>query len=339
VGSVHPCFIIAEAGVNHNGDLGVAKELIDAAAECGADAVKFQTFNADRVVSRAAPKARYQLETTSVRESQWEMLRRLELSPAAHDALRAHCEGRHILFLSTPFDGASVDLLDRLGVPAFKVGSGEITNHPFLDYVARKGRPVILSTGMSFVSEVDEAVRVLFGAGNEQVVLLHCVSNYPADPADANLRAMLTMREAFRVPVGFSDHTLGADIAIAAVALGACVLEKHLTLDRNLEGPDHRASMEVDEFASMVKSVRIVERALGHGRKEPVASELEIARVARRSLVAASDLRAGTRLTSEMVDLRRPGTGLPPAMLPYVVGRTLRVDVRAGDLLRLELFA
>ncbi|MBN1640933.1 MAG: N-acetylneuraminate synthase [Anaerolineae bacterium] len=337
VGPGCPVFIIAEIGVNHNGDVGLAQRSIAAAARAGASAVKFQTFIADQVISPLAPKADYQKRRTEAVESQLDMVRRLELSADAHRSLVACCKEHGILFLSTPFDTQSVELLSGLGVSAFKIGSGEITNLPFLEYVACKGKPVILSTGMSHLSEVDEAVRAIRATGNDQIVLLQCVSNYPADPTDANLRAMRTMSDAFGVPVGFSDHTLGTQVALAAVALGACVLEKHFTLDRTLSGPDHAASLEPPEFAVMVRDVRTVESALGDGRKEPAASEANTASVARRSLVAAVDIPAGARITEELVAARRPGTGLPPGARPYVVGRTARQDIPAHALITLEM--
>ena len=337
VGPNQPVFIIAEAGVNHNGDVELAKQLVDVAAEAGADAVKFQTFKAERVVSATAPKAEYQLQTTDPSESQLDMVRRLELSPEAHREVWAYCQERDALFMSTPFDEESADLLDKLGVPVFKIGSGEITNWPFLEYVARKKKPIILSTGMSYLNEVDEAVRVIRDAGCGQLVLLHCVSNYPTDPTDANLRAMQTMATAFSVPVGYSDHTLGIEVALAAVALGACVIEKHFTLDRNLLGPDHRASLEPDELAALVRGIRTIEAALGHGRKVPAASEANTAAIARRSLVAVRDIPAGTVLTEELIAIRRPGTGLSPAVRPYLVGRTVRTTIPAGALFTLEM--
>ena len=339
IGEGEPTFIVAEAGVNHNGDINLAKRLIDVAVEAGVDAVKFQTFKAEKVVSEKAPKAEYQKETTSASESQLDMLRRLELSPEAHRELQAYCEERSVLFISTPFDEESVDLLDELGVPVFKIGSGEITNWPFLEYIARKGEPIILSTGMSYLSEVDEAVRVIRDAGNDQIVLLHCVSNYPANPADANLHAIQTMAAAFQVPVGFSDHTPGIEVALAAVALGATVIEKHFTLDRSLPGPDHRASLEPEELKALVRGIRTVESALGDGQKRPTANEADTTVVARRSLVAACDIPAGTVLTERHIAIRRPGTGLPPSMRPFLVGLSARMDIPAGMLLRPEMFA
>ena len=241
VGTGYPCYIIAEAGVNHNGRLTYAKKLIDVAADAGADAVKFQTFQADRVASSLAPKAAYQHETTDPNESQLEMLRKLELSESDHHQLILHCQKRNIQFLSTPYDEQAVDLLSRLRVPAFKIGSGEIVNHPLLRYIAAKGRPIILSTGTTYLAEVDEAVRSIQSVGKATLGLLHCVSRYPADPATMNLRAISTLAQAFALPVGLSDHTLGIEISLAAVAMGASILEKHLTLDRDLIGPDHRS--------------------------------------------------------------------------------------------------
>ena len=338
IGAAQPVFMIAEAGVNHNGDLKRARALIDVAVEAGADAVKFQTFQADRLATPDAPKADYQLQTTGDAESQFDMLRRLELSPDAHRELQSYCHERGIIFLSTPFDDVAVDLLDELGVPAFKISSGDLTNSPLLEHVASKGKPVILSTGMSELSELIEAVSVLNTAGCENPVLLHCVSNYPADAAEVNLRAMQTMRSAFDVPVGFSDHTEGIDVALAAVALGACVIEKHFTLDRTLPGPDHRASLEPAELRELVRSIRRVETALGHGRKVPSASELETAKVARRSLVAACDIRAGTTLERSMVVMRRPGTGMSPGMIETLLNRRAVREIAAGTLLDEGMF-
>ncbi len=338
IGANHPCFIIAEAGVNHNGDLKLAHQLIDAAKECGADAIKFQTFKAENLVTAAAPKADYQLQTTAATESQLEMLRHLELDAEAHRALLTHCRNKDILFLSTPFDEASADLLDSLGVPALKTPSGEITNLPYLDHVARKGKPMLVSTGMAFLGEVEAAVRTIESAGNAQLALLHCVSNYPADPADVNLRAMHTMSTAFGIPVGYSDHTLGVEVSLAAVALGACIIEKHFTLDRNLPGPDHRASLEPPELAVLARGIRIVEAALGSGRKEPSANESSTLAAARKSLVAAQDILAGTVLTQAHIAVKRPGTGLAPAMRDFLLGRKARVPINADSLLTMDLF-
>lgn len=337
IGAGQPCFIIAEAGVNHNGDMDMARQLIDAAVAAGADAVKFQTFKADKLTTRSAPKANYQLQTTSGEESQQEMLRRLELSEAQHRELIAHCAWHGILFLSTPFDEESADLLESLEVAAFKIPSGEITNLPFLSYLAKKNKPIILSTGMSNLAEVEAAVATLRDGGQQSLALLHCVSNYPAAPIDCNLRAMDTMSAALHVPVGYSDHTEGIEVCLAAVARGACIIEKHLTLNRHLPGPDHRASSEPEELARLIHGIRHVEEALGHGRKEPAASEANTAAVARKSLVAARDIPAGTKLTRELVAIKRPGTGLSPALLEQVLGKTLRSEVKESSLFTWEI--
>jgi len=337
LGHGHRCFILAEAGVNHNGDVDLARKLVDAAVAANADAVKFQTFKAERLASRSAPKAEYQLKTTGSEESQLEMLKGLELPDWAYRDLIDYCRQKGIAFLSTPFDESSADMLDEMGMGAFKLPSGEITNLPFIRHTAAKGKPVILSTGMSSLGEVEAAVRAIEDAGNPDLVLLHCVSNYPAAPSDVNLRAMHTLSVAFGLPVGYSDHTEGIDVTLAAVALGACLIEKHFTLDRDLPGPDHQASLEPDELARMVQGIRVVEAAMGDGRKRQTAGEASTASVARRSLVAAMDIAAGTVLGDDMVAAMRPGTGLPPAMRTFVVGRVLRCDVSRGQLLQLEM--
>lgn len=330
VGAGCPCYLIAEAGVNHNGDPDAALRLVDAAAAAGVDAVKFQTFAAERLATATAPKANYQLETTDRAESQLDMLRRLELSADAHRRVMAHCSARGVQFLSTPYDEESADFLDVLGVAAFKIGSGEIVNWPFLQHVARKGRPMIVSTGTTYLSEVDEAARTIADAGNDQLVLLHCVSRYPADPATANLRAMQTMAQAFPWPVGFSDHSLGIEVGLAAAALGARVIEKHFTLDRTLPGPDHKASLEPAELAELVKGIRKVESALGDGIKRPVPAEEEGRKLGHRGLVAVRDLPEGYII--ERADLRalRTGTGISVKDILWVVGRRLARAVEAG---------
>lgn len=333
VGPGQPVYVIAEAGVNHNGDLELARQLVNAALEAGADAVKFQSFIADELVSSTAPKANYQLQTTDPAESQYEMIKRLELSVEAHEAINDHCKTVGIQFLSTPFDRRSADLLQRLGVPAFKVSSGDLTDWPLLQYLARFQKPIILSTGMSYLDEVRGSLEVIHGAHNSEVIVMHCVSNYPAAAADANLRAMQTMTDELQVPVGFSDHTEGSAVALAAVALGACLIEKHLTLDRNLPGPDHRASLEPDQFKSLVAGIRRVESSLGNGLKEPAASEKDTRNVARRSLVAAMTLDAGTILETAMLSEKRPGTGIPPSALSAVVGRKLARKVEPNEMI------
>jgi N,N'-diacetyllegionaminate synthase len=337
IGKGAPCFIIAEAGVNHNGDLALARQLIDCAAKAGADAVKFQTFKAERLATADAPKADYQKRNTAETESQMEMLKRLELTHEMHLNLIDHCAKQGVQFLSTPFDEKSADELISLGLGLLKLPSGEITNLPFLEHVASLRVPVILSTGMSSLEEVAQAVEVFRAAGNEQLVLLHCVSNYPADPADSNLRAMHTMEEAFGLPVGFSDHTDGNEIALAAVALGACVIEKHFTLDRGLPGPDHQASLEPDQLSAMIRGIRHVEAALGDGIKRPVANERNTVEVARRSIVADCDIPANCLITAQMLAMRRPGTGLPPVMGPKIAGRRARTAIPAGTIISLDM--
>jgi len=326
-------FIIAEAGVNHNGSLDLALRLIDAAQASGADAVKFQTFRADLLAARSAPKAAYQKRATGAAESQFEMLRRLELDAGAHRRLIDHCRQVGIQFLSSPFDLQSVGLLAKMGVRIFKVPSGEITNLPFLQRVARKRKPVILSTGMSTLGEVEEAVNVLKAAGVSQLSLLHCVTEYPAPYAEINLRAMLTLKAAFGLPVGYSDHTPGIEIAIAAVAMGAEIIEKHFTLDRLLPGPDHAASLDPSELRQMVVAIRNVEATLGSGIKAPAACELPNIPVARKSVVAARDLTAGHRLASRDMDIKRPGNGFAPKLLPDLIGRSLRLNLAKDEII------
>jgi N,N'-diacetyllegionaminate synthase len=337
IGEGQPVFIIAEAGVNHNGDLDLAHRLVDVAARSGADAVKFQTAVPERVVSRYADKANYQMETTDAAESQLEMVRKLHpFPPEAFQQLKEHAEESGVVFLSSPFDEPSIDLLDSLSVAAFKIPSGEITNLPYLKRMAATGRPLIMSTGMSSLGEVETALHEIEQAGNDDVVILHCLSNYPADPAEANLRAMETMATSFGRWVGYSDHTPGIEVTLAAVAMGARVIEKHFTLDRDLAGPDHAASLTERELTDMVRGIRIVESAIGDGLKVGAPSEANTADVARKSLVAAKDIAAGTVLTEDLIDIKRPGTGLPPAMRPHLVGRTVAVDVPEDTLLTLD---
>jgi N,N'-diacetyllegionaminate synthase len=336
IGEGNPCFVIAEAGVNHNGDVALAKRLLDAAAEAGANAVKFQTFHAESIASSEAPKAAYQVATTGASETQREMLQRLELTNAAHEELSRHASERGIIFCSTPFDIASVDLLEALDVPFFKVASGELTHVPLLRRIARTGRPVVVSTGMSELQEVESALRTLRAAGARDVALLHCLSEYPAPSAEANLRAMATMRERFGTPVGYSDHTLGVEVAVASVALGASILEKHLTLDRSMPGPDHRASLEPGEFSELVRQVRSVESALGDGVKRPGKSEMANRAIARRGVFAAVAIPKGTVLTADMLGCKRPDDGIPASQFDSVVGRRVRLDLRAGEKLSWE---
>jgi N,N'-diacetyllegionaminate synthase len=329
--------IIAEAGVNHNGDLSLARKLIDAAAEAGADLVKFQTFNADRLVTREAEKAAYQKACTEPGEGQYAMLKALELSRDMHQALIAHCEERGVGFFSTAFDCESVDLLADLGAQRFKVPSGEITNLPYLRHVGRYGKPVILSTGMSILEEVAAALRVLEKAGTpkDRITLLHCTSEYPTPMTHVNLRAMITMRDAFGVAVGYSDHTRGIEVAIAAVALGATVIEKHFTLDRSLPGPDHQASLEPHELATLVRAIRNIEQAMGDGLKRPTKEELANAAAARKSVVAACPIRAGEVFSRANLTVKRPATGLSPMRWDEIIGRKAPRDFHTDEAVQL----
>jgi N,N'-diacetyllegionaminate synthase len=329
--------IIAEAGVNHNGDLAMARRLVEAAADAGADLVKFQTFAADRLVTRDAAMAEYQSAATGASEPQHAMLRRLELDRSAHEMLIAHCRELGIGFFSTAFDEASIDLLVELGLERFKVPSGELTNLPYLRHIARQRKPVILSTGMASLGEIEAALDALVaeGAVREEITVLHCNTEYPTPMVDVNLRAMLGIREAFRVPVGYSDHTRGIEVAVAAVALGATIIEKHLTLDRTLPGPDHQASLEPPEFKAMVSAIRNIESALGDGLKRPSPSEAKNIPVARKSLVAARAIRAGEIFDAGNVTVKRPGTGLSPMRWDEVMGRKARRDFLPDELLEL----
>jgi len=324
IGSGCPCFIIAEAGVAHNGRLDLAIELVNGAALAGADAVKFQTFRAESLSTETAPKAKYQKKSTEESESQLQMLKRLELSSDEYRKVAQHCRTRKILFLSTAFDTESLRLLARLKMPAFKVASGEITNLPFLRQIAALKKPVILSTGMSYLSEVDEAVRLLQTADCNQIALLHCVSSYPADPATANLRAISTLASAFHIPIGFSDHTTGIEVPLAAVALGASIIEKHFTLDKSLPGPDHACSLSPAELKFLVQGIRDVEAALGDGLKRPLPSESDVRDVARKSIVSKRRILPGTKLTFNMLRFKRPGTGIPPTEVNFVIGRIVK---------------
>lgn len=321
--------IIAEAGVNHNGSPELARQLVDAAAAAGVDYVKFQTFRADKLVTRTARQAAYQSRNLGHgEESQYTMLKRLELSPDDHRALIDHCNAKGVEFLSTAFDLESIAFLDSLGLPLWKVPSGEITNFPYLRAIGSTGKPVILSTGMATLDEIGAAVGVLtrFGTPRNEITLLHCTTEYPAPKDQVNLRAMQTMHERFGLPVGYSDHTEGIEIPVAAVAMGATVIEKHFTLDRNLPGPDHKASLEPDELTAMVRQIRAVESALGNGTKEPAPAERPNIPIARKSIVAATAIKRGEPFTEENLTAKRPGTGLSPMLWESVVGRTAPHD-------------
>jgi N,N'-diacetyllegionaminate synthase len=329
--------VIAEAGVNHNGDVEAAIRLIDAAADAGADVVKFQTFVAERLVAAHAPKAAYQRNTTDAAESQRDMLRRLELSRADHESLIAHCGRRGIRFLSTAFDLESLDLLADLGADCFKVPSGELTNLPYLRRIGAFGQPLLLSTGMATLDEIAAALAVLERAGTPRVriTVLHCTTEYPTPMVEVNLRAMATIRRELDVAVGYSDHTLGIEVPIAAVALGATVIEKHFTLDRSLPGPDHQASVEPQELTAMVAAIRNVERALGDGIKRPSPAEIKNIPVARKSIVAACRIRAGEPFTPGNLTVKRPGTGVSPMCWDEIIGRTATRDFAPDELIEL----
>ncbi len=326
-------FIIAEAGVNHNGDMEIARRLIDAASDSGADAVKFQTFQAKKLVCRTARKAGYQLETTDASETQYEMLKKLELTRQMHIELMAYCEQKNIMFLSTPFDMESIRLLADLGLQVFKIPSGEITNLPYLRAIARLQKKVILSTGMSNMDEVRAAVQVLETNGTKDITLLHCNTQYPTPVADVNLLAMVRMREEIGLPVGYSDHTQGIEIPIAAAALGAEVIEKHFTLDKNMEGPDHKASLEPQELRQMVAGIRKIELALGNGEKQVSESERANVDIARKSIVAAVDIRKGEKFSEENLTTKRPGNGISPMRWDGIIGTVADRDYQADDLI------
>jgi len=328
-------FIIAEAGVNHNGIIDLAKQMIDVAAETGSDAVKFQTFKTENLVSKNAPKADYQKVSTDNSESQFEMIKKLELDENAHKILFAYCLEKNIQFLSSPFDLASIDLLNKLGMEVFKIPSGEITNLPYLRKIGGLNKKVILSTGMADLKEVEDALDVLTNAGTElkNITVLHCNTEYPTPMEDVNLRAMITIAQAFGVCVGYSDHTLGIETSIAAVALGAQVIEKHFTLDKNMEGPDHKASLEPDKLKNMIHAIRNIEKALGNGIKKASPSELKNKPVVRKSIVAACDIQKGEIFTEKNIIVKRPGTGISPMRWDEIVGKPSTKDYREDDLI------
>ena len=332
IGSDQPVYIIAEAGVNHNGDLETAIKMVDEAADAGADAVKFQTFSTERVISRSAHKAAYQTGTEG--DTQFDMVKKLELPLEDFRTLRSHCERSGIEFLSTPFDDQSLDFLVSAGMRAVKVSSCDINNLPFLDAVAEKHLPILLSTGMSNLDEVDRAVALC--SSRCPLVLMQCTTNYPAAFGSLNLRVISAYRKRYGIPVGLSDHSPGSVAPIAAVALGACLIEKHFTLDHSLPGPDHKASLDIDELRQMISAVRNTELALGDGVKRPFAEELEIAEVARRSIVASRRIHRGAEITMEMLEAKRPGTGIPPDRSNSEIGRKARRTIEADEVIAWE---
>ena len=330
-----PTLVIAEAGVNHNGSLELAFELIDAASDAGADVVKFQTFKAENLVTQSADKADYQLGTTDLEETQFEMIKKLELSYDMHLKLISRCKEKGIRFSSTGFDTSSVDVLIELGVDFLKIPSGEITNLPHLRHVGSRGLPIILSTGMSTMQEVKDAVRILEQAGSNKsdITVLHCNTEYPTPMEDVNLRVMFSMENEISVKVGFSDHTLGIEVPIAAVALGATIIEKHFTLDRSMEGPDHAASLEPDELKQMVSSIRNIEKVMGDGLKKPSKSEQKNISIVRKSIVASKKILAGEKFTEDNLSVKRPGTGISPLRWDELLGLEANKDFQPDELI------
>lgn len=326
-------FIIAEAGVNHNGDIEIAKKLIYRAKEAGCDCIKFQTFSAENMVTKEAPQAEYQIVNTGKKESQYDMLKSLELDEKSFWLLKQECDKSGIEFMSTPFDEMSVDILERIGVKKYKMSSGDITNKPLLEYVARKEKPIIISTGMSTLQEVKTAVSWLEICGNTNISILHCTSNYPTPYEEVNMGAMQTMIKAFPYPIGYSDHTKGYEIPIMAVSMGACIIEKHFTLNKNMTGPDHKASLDYTELTEMVDKIRNIEKAFGDGEKKPNLSEMLTREVARKSIVMAKGLKAGDIIKREDLAVKRPGNGLLPSEINNIIGKSMVHDIRKDDLL------
>ena len=330
--------IIAEAGVNHNGSIKMAKQLIDVATEAGADIVKFQTFKAGKLVSKAARQAEYQkANLKNMDDSQYNMLKKLELDEVMHIELIDYCQQKGITFLSTGFDEESVDMLNRLGVPFYKIPSGEITNKPYLQHIARKLKPVVISTGMADLNEIKEALDVLTGEGLDlsMITVLHCNTEYPTPMEDVNLKAMLTIKETFKVKVGYSDHTKGIEVAIAAVAMGAEVIEKHFTLDRNLPGPDHKASLEPDELKAMVSAIRNIELALGDGVKKASKSEIKNITIVRKSIVAIKEIKKGEIFSTQNIAAKRPGNGISPMRWDEIIGEKAIKEFKPDDLIEI----
>ena len=329
IGDGEPCFIIAEAGVNHNGSIELAKELIDAAKDAGVDAVKFQTFKTENLLSKNIVVPKH----VGSKESLFDTIRGLELSEEAHYVLSKYCKQKGIVFMSTPMDNNSVDLLEDIGVPVFKVASCDLDNLPLLKYISKTEKPIILSTGMGSISEVGEAIEVIKSNGNADIILLHCVSAYPPKVEDVNLRAMETLRTAFKLTVGYSDHTIGINIPLAAVALGAKVIEKHFTLDKNMEGPDHAVSADPDDLERLVSGIREIEESFGTGLKVPSKDEIEMRRSFRKSIVAITDIKKGATIMPEMLSLKRPGTGISPKYFDFIAGRKAERDINKDVLL------
>ena len=332
IGEGRPCFIIGEAGVNHNGSLKLAQKLVDVAKRAGVDAVKFQTFKSEHLVTAQGEMAEYQKKNIGKTESQLAMLKKLELDYEDFRKLKRYCDKKKIMFLSTPHTDDAVDFLNSL-VPVFKIGSGDLTNIPLLEKIAKRRKPMIVSTGMATLKEVKDAVHAIRKAGNRKIILLHCTTNYPCPFQEVNLKAMVTLEKKFGLPTGYSDHTAGIVVPVMAVTLGAKVIEKHFTLDKDLPGPDHKASLEPHELKEMVGMVRDAEKALGNGVKKPTASEERIKKVARKSIIAKVDMVSGTKISPRMLIVKRPGTGIQPKAMRQVIGKKAKRIIRKDTVL------
>lgn len=333
---IPPCYLIAEIGVNHNGDVELAKKMIAAAKRCGADAVKFQTFTADALVTRATPKVRYQVETTPFDETHYEMIRKLELKREDHFPLMEYCNELGIDFISTPYDLDSAAFLEEAGVKLFKSASADIVDFPLQHFLAQTGKPVIVATGMATLGEIDDLVSIYKVHGNDQLALLHCVSNYPCSDSSLNLSVIPMLQSTFQIEVGFSDHSLGSQAAVIAVALGAKIIEKHFTLDKTLPGPDHRASVTPEEFSELVQSVRRAELSLGSRIKQCQEEERQMAMVSRKSIIIRKSIQAGEQLTLDHLIMKRPGTGIMARDIPNVIGKKTRCSLTEGHILSRE---
>lgn len=325
VGAESPCFFIAEAGVNHNGHLSLAKKMVVAARAAGADAIKFQTFRADSLVTRTAPKADYQKIDSG--GTQYEMLKSLELSESDFKSLSDYCKKKKIIFLSTPFDFESSKLLKKLDVPAFKIGSGELTNLPLIYQIAKYKKPIILSTGMSTLQDIEKAVKTIYNAGNKRLIILHCTTNYPTEYKNVNLRALQTIQDKFKVMVGFSDHTKDDLAAIISLGAGAVMIEKHLTLDKNMSGPDHKSSIEPEELKNLIRKVRKAETILGSGIKKPCKSELAVKKIVQKSIFSKKNIKKGQTITAKMLEIKRPVIGELPESLEKIIGKIAKKDI------------
>ncbi len=337
VGEEEPAYVVAEIGINHNGDVDLAKEMVEEARKCGLDAVKFQAFKAKEFVSDPSGTYTYGSRGRIVTESMFEMFRRYEFDEAEWKEVFGYCKNKNIEFFVTPQNPSDLDfILSIADIPVIKVGSDDLTNLELLEYYAKKNKPLIISAGMAYISEIEDAVNTIRNTGNSDLIVLHCVSSYPADATEVNLKRMLTIKRAFDVVVGFSDHTIGSTAALGAVVLGAKIIEKHFTMDKNLPGPDHWFSANPDEMRELVDGIRFIERALGSGVIEPTPKELEMRKIARRSIVAAKNIDKGDTITRNAVTFKRPGTGLTPKFINYIIGRKAKVDIKRNELITFD---